>query len=161
MNYKRYIWTIYGLLEPTVLYMAPGIKLVRHSWPIALVSAALSTVVDSPWAPRSCSASWCRSPEKNHQSFKWDHKMGGNLYGSYASGYYWPVESYCAPKKCPCSPGVSCISRCWSQNDSWGKKKKQRESTPMQNFWIVLWDVKHLHNIKEWRYVLQKNMWSA
>lgn len=130
--------------------MTPGIKLV---WPIALVSAALGTV-DSPWAPRSCSASWCRSPEEEPpKSSKWDHKMGGEVFSSHASGYYWPAESCCAPKRCPCSPGASCISRCSSQNDSWGKKsKKKRVSTLMQNFWTVLRDIEHLYNVKEWRY---------
>lgn len=48
----------------------------------------------SPWALRSCSASWCRSP----------------------------AVSCCAPGRCPCSPDASCIAQYWSQSDNWRQR---------------------------------------
>lgn len=129
MKYKRY--SISGLLmdcsSPLWCTYGPWGELVWHSWPISIVSAVLGTVVDSPWALRSCSASWCKSPEEEPPKFKMRSQDGSksSITSTCSTGYYWPVESCCAPKRCLCSPGASCTSRCSSQNDSWGKRRNR------------------------------------
>lgn len=89
---------------------------VWHSWPVSVISSQSWTHHELGGTVQLHGAG---ALKKNQHRLKWDHKMGGNVCSSRASGYYWPVGSCCAPVRCPCSPGASCISRCWSQNDSW------------------------------------------